>query len=315
MNRIGELIQTELLDTLDNGKLLVSKQKLRQIEGITLVRTKRESVNQTIGFNSRPFVICGLPIRRPKAGQLTFSRRNGDMVLEIEGSPRFGLPFGQDRLIPIMLATLAVQQQNKVVRFKSAAKMLEMFGKRTDGAQYKRLVQGFQRIFGATVFFGNDETRKAPIWFGSRFNFLDSAKLWFAPDSNQETLFPDDEGNVVVLSDHFFNEIMQHPIPCDLGAVRVLAANASCLDMYIWICYRCYTARQEQSIPLFGRIGLINQVGNGEYTRPRKFRENVKSWLQQIRTLWPECPAQIASDGQYLIVRPGKAIHSQRELA
>lgn len=100
-------------------ELVVSKQKLRQAEGSGLVRLKREEGKQSLGFSSRPFVLCGLPVRKPAAGDLLFERRNGNFLLQITGHPQFGLPFGQDRLVPIYLATLAVQQKSQTVRFRS----------------------------------------------------------------------------------------------------------------------------------------------------------------------------------------------------
>jgi hypothetical protein len=42
---------------------------------------------------------------------LLYERRNGRFVLQVTGHPEFGVPFGQDRLVPIFLATLAVQQK------------------------------------------------------------------------------------------------------------------------------------------------------------------------------------------------------------
>jgi len=44
--------------------LIVSKQKLKQAERIQLVRQNREQATQTLCFNSRPFVLCDLPVRR-----------------------------------------------------------------------------------------------------------------------------------------------------------------------------------------------------------------------------------------------------------
>jgi hypothetical protein len=55
-------------------------------------------------------------------------RRNGNFVLQITGHPDYGLPFGQDRVVPIYLATLAVRQQSQTIRFRTAAEMLETFG-------------------------------------------------------------------------------------------------------------------------------------------------------------------------------------------
>jgi hypothetical protein len=114
-------------DTLkqQHRDLLVSRQKLRQAERVTLVREKRESGNQILGFATRPFVLCGLPVRRPPQSDLIYERRNGFFTLQITGHPEFGLPFGQDRLVPIFLSTLAVRQQSQTIRFKSAAQMLD----------------------------------------------------------------------------------------------------------------------------------------------------------------------------------------------
>ena len=47
------------------GDLVVSKQKLRRAEAIACVRLKRQEANQNLGFASRPFVLCGLPIKKP----------------------------------------------------------------------------------------------------------------------------------------------------------------------------------------------------------------------------------------------------------
>jgi hypothetical protein len=71
--------------------------------------------------------------------------------------------------------------------------------------------------------------------------------------------------NVVVLSDEFFEEITSHPIPTDLAAVRVLAPSPAVLDLFMWLSYRCFSAKGEESIPIFGNFGLAAQLGNVEY--------------------------------------------------
>ena len=81
-----------------------------------------------MGFSSRPFVLCGLPVRNPRAGETLYERRNGDFVLQIAGHPNYGIAFGQDRIVPIYLATLAVRQQNQTIRSRTAAEMLKTFG-------------------------------------------------------------------------------------------------------------------------------------------------------------------------------------------
>ena len=167
-------------DLLKRGhpELVVSKQKLRQAEAIQLVRLKRDSVNQNLGFASRPFVLCGLPIKRPAKGALLHERRNGQFLLQVTGHPTYGVPWGQDRLVPIFLARLAMRQQKQTITFRSAAEMLDIFGMQQGGSQYRRLIAAFQRVFGATIFFGTDtQHQKATVTHQARFNFMREARI------------------------------------------------------------------------------------------------------------------------------------------
>jgi hypothetical protein len=290
--------------------LVVSKYRLRQVAGIEVVRLKREQGHQTLAFTSRPFVFCGLPVRRPPANQLLYERRNGHFVLQITGHPEFGLPFGQDRLVPIFLATLAVRQQSQTIRFQSAAEMLDTFGMAKGGKEYRRLVAAFERILGATMFFGTDSLRPvAKVVHRARFNFLREARIWYDRDPDQ-CRQSGELDNVIVLSDEFYREILAHRVPTDLEAVKVLAAAPAVLDLFMWLAYCCYVAKGRESIPLFGDFGLAQQIGTVEYSRPPRFRSMLGQWLQTIKSPWPECPAEISRDGQSLIVDHSIAILS-----
>src|SRR5689334_11408437 len=118
-------------------EFVVSKQKLRQAESSCIVRLKREEGKQNLGFSSRPFVLCGLPVRKPPRNEILYERRNGNFVLQITGHPNYGLPFGQDRIVPIYFATLAVRQKSQTIRFRTAAEMLETFGMHKGGKDRK----------------------------------------------------------------------------------------------------------------------------------------------------------------------------------
>jgi len=289
-------------------RLKISRQTLRQLDGIELVRIRREEGKQNLGFSSRPFVLCGLPVRRPPSGQFLFERRNGQFVLQVTGHPTYGLPFGQDRIVPIFLATLAVRQQSQTIRFRTAAEMLETFGMQKGGKQYRRLVEAFERVFGATIFFRTDTLlSRAEVIHTARFNFFREARIWYNRNRNELPLSERFE-NIIVLSDEFYSEVMSHPIPTDLDAVRVLHAAPGVLDLFVWLCYRCFTAGGDELIPLFGRFGLANQLGTVEYSRPRRFRTKLEEWLRIVLAIWPDCPARISADGHSLRIRQATAI-------
>jgi hypothetical protein len=289
-------------------ELLVSKQKLRQAEAIQLVRVNRESCNQNLGFASRPFVLCGLPIKRPPKGALLHERRNGQFLLQVAGHPNYGVPWGQDRLVPIFLATLAVRQQKQTITFRSAAEMLDVFGMQQGGSQYRRLIAAFQRVFGATIFFGTDtQSGIATVMHQARFNFMREARIWYSRDPNQSLLAGGFE-NEIVLSDEFFREVTTHSIPTDLEAAKALSSSPAALDLFMWLSYRCFTAKGSERIPIFGDFGLASQLGSADYARPRKFRERLERWLDLVRVLWPGCPARITTDGDHLLIQPAIAL-------
>jgi hypothetical protein len=285
----------------------ISKYRVRQMKGVEVVRLKRDQGAQSLCFSSRPFVLCGLPVRRLPPNQLLYERRNGHFVLQLTGHPEYGVPFGQDRIVPIFLATLAVQQKSQVIRFRSASEMLDIFGMHKGGKEYRRLIEAFERIFGATMFFGTDALKGgAKVVHRSRFNFLREATIWYNREANQAS--SDAFENVIVLSDEFYREITEHPIPTDLDAVRVLSSAPATLDLFMWLSYRCFSAKGEEEVPIFGPRGLAAQLGNVEYARPRKFREKLEAWLTAIRAMWPDCPARVSSSGKSLIVNRGSAV-------
>jgi Plasmid encoded RepA protein len=283
-------------------KLQITTRRLRKLETICLIREQRETGKQELAYNARPFVLCGIPVRRPPRDQLAYLRRNGNFLLEITGHPRYGLPYGQDRLIPIWIATLAIRQKSRVVYFRSAAEMLEFFHMTKDGRHYRRIVEGFQRVFAATIFFGtDDQPGRSEMIDRSRFNFFERMRLWF---SGVESGQADDRAdNVVTLSHAFYQECNQHRIPVEREVVAALANAPGVLDFYIWLVWKTWSLRGRTArIPLLGPGSLTEQLGNAPYAVERTFRLTISRWLRVVKGLWPQCPAGISEDGHTLIV-------------
>src|SRR5207253_1159311 len=154
--------------------------------------------------------------------QLTHTRRNGRFLLEIIAHPRFGLPFGQDRLIPVWVATLAVLHGCRTVQFDGPSQLLDYFELPKNGYHYMRLLQGFQRVFAATIFFATeDQQQLATMSTCVRFHFFDHIQIWYNREQCSE---PAGTGsaNIVTLSEPFYNEIAHHKIPVERRVVAAL---------------------------------------------------------------------------------------------
>jgi len=281
---------------------------MKQVKSILLIREQREHGTQELAFQARPFVLCGLPLRRPSLAQLSYTRRNGRFFLQIVAHPQFGLPFGQDRLIPVWVATLALWQKSREVHFDSAAQMLDFFHLSKDGCHYRRMIEAFQRVFGATIFFGTEENssvNKLLDW--TRFHFLDRMQLWYSAGDRSSAAEERPGDNVITLSEVFYNEIQQHPIPVEPEVVSSLAHAPGILDFYLWLAWKGWTIHDAPSrIPIVGPGGLSDRLGAAPYSSPRRLRHLIVEWLAKVKVYWPECRAVVTSDRRFLLVHSAR---------
>jgi hypothetical protein len=287
----------------------VSARRDKKIGALASVRDRREADDQDLGYGSRPFLLCNLPVKRPPREQLIWQRRNGAFFLRIEGSPSHGLPYGSDRLVPILVATLAVLQQSREVRLGSVASICRLLGLEHGGYSYKRIMEAFERIFSATIYFGTErDLHNGRLVDKSRMAFFDRMRLWYQEPNAKGNRY-DAFDNVIYLSEAFWDELKHHPIPVDLSVVRALRDSPGCLDFCLWLTMRSYTVRDGASVkvPLFGPNGLIQQLGMTEYSHKPRIRQKLREWLDIFRVCWPACPAQL--EGDYLNIQHGSAIN------
>src|SRR5215831_17389894 len=139
------------------------------------------------------------------ATRLNYKKVKYPQTLLLKVHYETSVPYGQDRLIPIWLATLALQQRSPTLHFDSPSQLLDYFRLRKDGSQYRRIKAAFQRVFAATIFFGSeDQLKKHLVVDWTRFHFL---QLWFNRDHNVQAAPQETPHNVVVLSDAFYREL------------------------------------------------------------------------------------------------------------
>lgn len=272
-------------------------------------RLARERGEQEMGIALRPLVMCGLPLRRVE-GSL-WSRRCGEYRVDIIAHPDFGVPYGQDRLIPIFIATLFVYQgcpASNEVHFSSMRDMLRLFGLPVDGKTYRRFQEGFARVsksfFSLERTFLNNRGRK--VRQTENIPLLSKVRLWRDEDLSK----PPDAGadNVIMLNDALAREIREHPIPVDLQVVKALATFPGALDLYQWQSWRSFFVQEETHIPLEGEAGLFAQLGFQPGQPEKEMRRKVRAWQEQIRFLWKDCPNRLSEDGQAFLLYPARAL-------
>jgi hypothetical protein len=132
-------------------------------------------------------------------------------------------------------------------------------------------------------------------------------QLWFNRDDQIQPSLQEGLHNAVVLSEGFYREICERPIPVEREVVAALAHAPGLLDFYVWITWKSWTVKGVPThVPFFGLNGLCNQLGTKQYSVERLFRHKVRQWITQVKHFWPECTAAISEDGQPLLIRSSK---------
>jgi hypothetical protein len=139
------------------------------------------------------------------------------------------------------------------------------------------------------------------------FHFLDQMKLWCSPDNGDAEAGNEDPGNVITLSEAFYNEIDPHRIPVERNVVAALAHAPGVLDFYLWLVWKSWTVNgHPASIPMVAPGGLNEQPGTTEYSLDRRFCQTIVGWLRRVKAFWPECPAIVTNDRRFLVVHSSR---------
>jgi len=182
--------------------------------------------------------------------------------------------------------------------------MVDFFRFLKDGRYYRRMVEGFHRIFASTIFFGTEEQPSGSHLIDwARFHFFDQIHLWFSDQENCPASSPDASPNTISLSEAFYNEIDQHRVPMEREIVIAFANSPGVLDFYVWLAWKSWVLKTGKAfVPLFAPGGLREQLGCRIHHEDRFLRRKINQWLRVIRAHWPQCPAQISPDGQSLVI-------------
>src|SRR5215469_11060138 len=289
-------------------ELIVSKRRLRKVESIECVRLKRDDARQNLAFSSRPIVLCGLPVRRPPEGSLLHERRNGQFILQVTGHLSYGLPWGQDRLVPIFLATQAIRQKSPQIMFESGSRDAEHL--RTAAGRFAVPAPG--RVVPENL--RRDHLFRHGLSVGAGSGRSSCAIQFHDGSSNLVFSLSRAKGAAGRLPERDRSErgvLPRGSGPSDSdrpgGRQSALVVTSGARSVHVAFPPMLHSPRKGTRAAV-RRFGLVSQLGSIEYARPRKFREKLEGWLNLIRVMWPECPARIDDKGTGLFVDRATAV-------
>ncbi|MBU0607972.1 MAG: pirin [Verrucomicrobia bacterium] len=234
-----------------------------------------------MAYFARILVMATMPHSRPKTSQ--FQRTNGKFTMTMMAPDAVGLPFGSiPRLVLAWLSTEAVRTRSRQVELgRSLSEFMRQLDLAPTGGQrgdITRLRNQMKRLFATAISCsyadddgGYDARRNFPI--------ADQIKLWWDPRRpNDRTLWE----STITLGERFYQEIIEHPVPLDMRALKALKQSPLALDIYAWLTYRMYSLDQPVVIPW---AALEAQFG-ASYGHTRKFRYEFLRRLQDVLVVY-----------------------------
>jgi hypothetical protein len=325
--QLPERLHMDSDDVDERGKVLDFKAKgkrdnrfQRLYEEALAIEKEEAARSGNLGFMARSLVQATLPYREPKGSPPAWGRTNGEISLVIQPGYYFrkeavisragkklrdeqipvslGYPYGSNpRLILAWVATEVVRtKKRELVLGDSMTDFMTQIGiqNATGGKRgtITALKEQMRRLFAANIAITTDPN--SVNWANDGFRVADSSSFWWDPvNPAQPSLFQ----STLVLSERFYSELVQHPVPIDLRAVRALRQSPMALDVYSWLTWRFYALSRRTQIPW---EALQMQFGT-EIKSIRKFRQTFNDALKQVLTVYPAAKVEPTTSSLILL--------------
>ena len=275
--------------------------------------TQADQVNQLVGaseadpdrgFMARMMALCSLPRTNP-GNRHRYVRRNGPYTLIMYSSGETKLPFGNfPRLILAWICTEAVRTRSReLVLGRSLAKFMRELGIYSSGGREQtKLRNQMKRLFGCTV---QLTYKDANVERFVNSPIAESGEYWWNPRRPDQPSLWDSK---IELSEKFFNEIIQHPVPIDMNTLTALKRCSLGLDLYLWLTYRTFTLRSPLRLTwqqVYRQFGP-NPNNIATHDAVQNFRRRILRELKKIKMAWPDL--NYATEPGVLILHPSTPV-------
>jgi hypothetical protein len=248
-----------------------------------------------LGFMARAMVQATLPHSKVVGNE--FTRRNGNYSLTILSPSTIGLPYGSvPRLLLAWVTTEAVKTKSRELELGDSLSgfMRELDLVPTGGrwGSITRLKEQTKRLFASSITAIYEQGQGTQIINQA---VADRAVFWWHPkEPNQAALWK----STITLTDNFYREIIDRPVPIDMRAIKALKKSPMALDIYTWLTYRMSYLKRPTAISW---ASLAMQFGSS-YSRQRDFKTAFMSELKKVVTVYGGVQVESLTTG--LLVKP-----------
>lgn len=228
-----------------------------------------------IKYLARSMIMTTMPHSKPK--ECYFQRTNGLYTMTMLGDPRYGLPYGSlVRILLIWLTSEAKTKKSPILHLgKSFSSFLTMLdfslsgGSRSDRT---RLKNQMLRLFTTKISYTYQDNKVRSA--ANHYLITRSYDLWWQ-QLNKEI----NDNSKIILSQDFFDEIVDRPVPIDMRMIKALRKSPLQIDIYQWLTYRFSYLKKPSLI----RWNLLsNQLGSNYSGTSQGLRDFKKEFLKAL---------------------------------
>ncbi|MEB2158965.1 replication protein RepA [Xanthomonas campestris pv. campestris] len=288
-----------------SGVSPVSKRNQMLLDAYYMIEQEDARAAGTVGYMGRILVQATLPHKDPKLppGQM-YSRTTGLATLNIVPTSRkYGIPFGTlPRILLAWICTEAVRTQCHTLELgRSQAEFMKKLQLHGGGSDVARFREQAMRLFRSLISIDRDDDDRDEA---DRLMVSDQDKIFWHKDPNVQSLWQSE----LKLTDKFFKEVTNRPVPLDLRVMHALSKAPLSMDIYTWLTYRMFvlrsTGRRSVDIPW---VGLVDQIGAGYANTAeglRAFRYYFRERLKEVLLFYPDAAKHVEDTGTCLRITP-----------
>jgi hypothetical protein len=249
-------------------------------------------------------VLCQVGLPRSKVNAREFHRQSGEMWINVQagwldeghGPVAQPVPYGaMPRLALAMISTLAKRHRTREIAIgDSAAQFLKLMGMDDQKNRYVKLREQMHALAACRLQIG---------YRGRTFSGqpVDQFDAWIGNnETGQKALWP----GVIVLSEHYYNELVEHGVPLDKRALVALKGSAFALDVYTWLAHRLHRI-QGRPVTLYWKP-LRKQFAQECQSKDanRDFKKAFLPALHQALAVYPQAKVKLVQGGLLLMASP-----------
>lgn len=282
--------------------ITVQQNKLLDV-GAEIASTKQDKYGEFMSFTHA--VLCQVGLPRAKTDAREFMRKSGDAWVNVQagwldegkGPVQQPIPYGaMPRLALAWVSSYAKRYNTREIPIgDSAAEFLRLMGMEdSQGARYTTLRKQMHALAACRLQLG---------FKGRTFNGqpVEQFDAWLANGKpEQRPLWP----GVMVLSDVYFNSLIDSAVPLDNRALHALKGSALALDVYAWLAHRLHRI---EGRPVVLHWKSLREQFAQEYQGKdpdKDFKKQFLPVLRNVQVVYPQANVKQVTGGLMLMGSP-----------